>query len=78
MTQLERETNSQFFKESYIGKNGWKKVICILDDDCVRYVVCDTRKPIMKAVIKRREYKNDKKQLCFERATQELNKEVLK
>lgn len=58
-----------FFNNYYEGLNGYKKVICILDDYCVRYHVFINGKQKS-----RREFKNDKKELCFKNATKILNK----
>lgn len=57
------------YDEIYVGINGNKKVVCILDNNCVRYVVSVNGK-----VKSRREFSNDKKELCFKNATKALNK----
>lgn len=70
MRQLEK-VNSKLFNKIYEGTavSGWK-VTCILDDNCVRYTVVD-RFGRSKS---RREYDNHKKELCFKRATEALNR----
>lgn len=57
------------FKEYFTGSNGTRRVICILDDFCVRYMVFEKGK--MKS---RREFSNNKKELCFRNAEKALNK----
>lgn len=57
------------FEQYYVGYNGSKCVVCILDDNCVRFVGFDNAK-----VKTRREYSNDKKDLCMRRALAWLNK----
>lgn len=68
MYELKR-VHGGFFNEEYEGINGKKKVCCILDNDCVRYMVFvdGKRKRIA-------EFSNDKKELCFKNATKALNK----
>ena len=68
-----KKTQDSMFNEYYEGTavSGWK-VICILDDNCVRYMVFDStgkRK-------KRREYGNavENKETCFKRATEAINR----
>lgn len=63
---------SKLFKEMYVGINGNKEVICILDDNCVRYMVKDLAN--VRRSYKRYEFSNDKKALCFANATKMLNK----
>jgi hypothetical protein len=58
-----------YFDEYYVGYNGSKTVVCILDDNCVRFVGFDNAKRKT-----RREYSNDKKELCMRRAIAWLNK----
>lgn len=60
---------SYYFNEYYEGENENKKVQCILDDYCVRYIVSVNGKKVS-----RREFSNDKKELCFKNATKALNK----
>lgn len=59
----------KIFNEIYEGINGKKRVVCILDNNCVRY---------MKYIgIKRigiNEYENNQKERCFKLATNWLNK----
>ena len=57
------------FDNYYEGSKDNKKVICILDDYCVRYHVVVNGKQKSK-----REFTNDKKDLCFKNATKVLNK----
>lgn len=60
---------SYHFNEYYEGENENKKVQCILDNNCVRYMVFVNGKKVS-----RREFSNDKKELCFKNATKALNK----
>lgn len=62
------KVNDHMFKEYYVGYNGTKCVVCILDDNCVRFVGFDNAKRIV-----RREYSNEKKELCMSRAIKWLN-----
>lgn len=71
MKTLER-IQSNIYDEIYEGINGNKKVHCILDDHCVRYVVTDLRKPRNNGT--RHEFPNDKKELCYKNALKALNK----
>lgn len=57
------------FQEKYEGKCHSKRVICILDENCVRFVGFVNDKLVV-----RREYANNKKSLCMARATAWLNK----
>lgn len=57
------------FQEKYEGECGSKRVVCILDDNCVRYVGFLNDKRVV-----RREYDNNKKALCMDRALAWLNK----
>lgn len=57
------------FDQYYVGYNGSKTVVCILDDNCVRFVGFDNAKRKT-----RREYSNDQKELCMRRAIAWLNK----
>lgn len=63
------QVKDHYFDEYYVGYNGSKKVVCILDDNCVRFVGFDNAKRKT-----RREYSNDKKELCVRRAIAWLNK----
>jgi hypothetical protein len=63
------QVKDHYFDEYYVGYNGSKTVVCILDDNCVRYVGFDNAKRKT-----RREYSNDKKELCMRRAIAWLNK----
>ena len=69
MKELIKLENGLFYNDYYIGVNGTKKVICILDDYCVRYIVTVNEKQVS-----RREFSNDKKELCFKNAIKALNK----
>lgn len=63
------KTENNLFKEYYTGTNGTRRVVCILDDYCVRYMV------FVKDKLKScREFSNDKKELCFRNAEKALNK----
>lgn len=63
------------FNEYYEGSSTDRKakVICILDENCVRYSVCRKAKTIYKQV-SRHEYGNSEKEKCFRNATKALNK----
>ena len=63
------EVEGQMFQEIYEGEIGSKRVICILDENCVRFVGFVNDKLVV-----RREYANNKKSLCMARATAWLNK----
>lgn len=69
LIKVENKCSLWDFKEIYEGENGNKKVWCCLDDYCVRYTVSVNNKQIS-----RREFSNDKKELCFKNATKALNK----
>ena len=69
-----KKVNHSVFNEFFTGetytKEGQKKTVnCILDDNCVRYVVF-----LGDRIKSRREYDNCKKDLCFKNATKALNK----
>lgn len=66
------KVKSNLFNKIYAGINGNKEVVCILDDNCVRYIVKDLTKPRQRG--KRHEFSNDKKELCFKNATKVLNR----
>lgn len=66
------KVNSTIFDEIYEGINGNKKVVCILDNNCVRYTVLDLTKPRQKG--KRHEFNDNQKELCFRNATKVLNR----
>lgn len=73
MMELRKE-NNEMFKEFYTGttymSNGQKKTVnCILDDNCVRYIVF-----VGNRIKSRREFDNTQKELCFKNATKALNK----
>lgn len=68
MMELTR-VNSDWFKEYYRATNGKREIICILDENCVRYVIKVDGK--MKS---KREYDNANKKACFQAATRALNK----
>lgn len=73
MKELRKEANTtfaEFYTGSTYTSNGQKKTVnCILDDNCVRYIVF-----VGNRVTTRREYSNSKKELCFRNATKALNK----
>lgn len=68
-------TQSDVFKEYYVGKNvrRGREVICILDENCVRYMILAPGKHGMKC-ISRREYSNGQEARCFANAEKALNK----
>ena len=70
MKELKKIENSMF-NEYYEGEAvSGAKVICILDDNCVRYIVFNK----YGKRVARREYANTSKALCFKKATEALNK----
>jgi hypothetical protein len=71
MKELVR-VESNIFDEIYEGINGNKKVVCILDNNCVRYTVFNLTKHRQSGI--RHEFTDDKKELCFKNATKVLNK----
>lgn len=72
MKELKR-IESEMFKEFYQGVNGNRIVNCILDDNCVRFVVLEKGSRTISRTI-RREYRNDQKERCFRNAVKALNK----
>ena len=68
---IEKLTKSDdpMFQDIYEGSLRSKRVICILDDNCVRFVGFVNDKRVV-----RREYANNKKALCMARAIAWLNK----
>ena len=69
MVEKLNRVKDYMFEHYYVGYNGSKTVICILDDNCVRFVGFDNAKRIV-----RREYSNSKKEMCMSRALAWLNK----
>lgn len=66
-----KKINDNYFNEIYKGVAvSGASVTCILDDNCVRYMVLDANGKCKS----RREYSNNQKDLCFQRATEKLNK----
>ena len=63
------KVKNEMFNEYFEGSNGSRRVTCILDDYCVRYMVFENGKRKS-----RREYSNNKKDLCFKNAEKALNK----
>lgn len=70
-----KKTESPMFSEYYTGYNPQtnQTVHCILDDNCVRFVVVQCDGPRTK-VVKRREYSNQNKARCMANATAALNR----
>ena len=70
MAELKKVKNT-IFKEYYEGINGSRRVICILEESCVRYMVMENGKRKS-----RREYGNkpSAKDRCFKNAIKALNK----
>lgn len=64
-----QQTENTIFKKYYEGTNGRRRVVCILDDFCVRYMVFEDGKQKS-----RREFSNDRKDLCFRNAEKALNR----
>lgn len=63
------KVNHEIFNEVYEGTNGTRRVVCILDKNCVRYIVFEGSKK--KNV---REFSNGQEQTCFNNATKALNR----
>lgn len=59
----------ELFLQYYVGQNGSRKVVAILDKNCIRYMVYECGK-----LISRHEYINGNKEICFKNATKALNK----
>lgn len=72
MAELKKVENNMF-KEYYEGRNGDRRVICILDQNCVRYMVFAPGKWGDRQIA-RREYSNGRESLCFKNAVKALNK----
>lgn len=70
MAELKKVENT-IFKEYYEGLNGSRRVVCILDNNCVRYMVFVNGKQK-----NRQEYGNglNAKDRCFKYAAKALNK----
>lgn len=68
MIEFEKVSN-YVFSEYYEAVNGDKKVILILDDNCVRYHVLINGKHKRKS-----EFDNNNKDKCLKNATKVLNK----
>lgn len=66
--KLTRVENGMF-NEYYEGSNWSKRVVCILDNNCVRYMGFVNGKRVT-----RREYSNTSKATCMARALAWLNK----
>lgn len=64
-----KKVEHEIFKNFFEGSNGSRQVTCILDNNCVRYMVRENGK-----LKSRREYENNKKDLCFKNAVKALNK----
>ena len=62
------KVEGNMFNEYFEGSNGSRSVTCILDDNCVRYMVFEDGKRKS-----RREFSNANKELCFKNATKALN-----
>lgn len=65
------KVNDKLFSERYEGTTAsGKNVICILDDNCVRYSVLNANGKQVSC----REYDNAQKETCFANATKALAK----
>ena len=64
-----KKVKDAIFDEYYEGVNGLRRVICILDPFCVRYMVLENGKKKI-----RQEFSNGKESLCFKNALKALNK----
>lgn len=69
MVEKLTKVEDTLFQEKYEGERYSKRVVCILDDNCVRYVGFVNGKRVV-----RREYDNNKKAVCMARAIEWLNK----
>ena len=67
------KVKSLVFEEQYEGIVGDQKIVCVLDDNCVRWTTCRKIKGVWKLVGKH-EYQNSNKARCFNEATKALNK----
>lgn len=63
------KVKNEMFNEYFEGSNGSRRVTCILDDNCVRYMVFENGKRKS-----RREFSNNNKALCLKNAVKALNK----
>lgn len=63
------KVEDEIFKDVYVGTNGNRKVTCILDTNCVRYIVFENGKRV-----RRSEFSNDQKEKCFTNAEKALNR----
>lgn len=63
------KVSDDIIREKYEGTKGDREVVCILDENCVRYMVFENGK--LKA---RREFSNGKEKTCFRNAEKALNK----
>ena len=70
MIELKKVENNMFNQYFEGVAVSGAKVICILDDNCVRYMVFDK----WGKRVSRRTYSNTGKELCFKRATEALNR----
>lgn len=68
MTKLVKVEDG-IFNEMYVVTNGNRKVTCILDTNCVRYIVFENGKKVRKS-----EFSNDQKEKCFKNAEKALNR----
>lgn len=73
MIKLKR-TKNDYFNCFFEGINGKNKVMCILDENCVRYAAFKLTNLNTWRKVKTSEFSNDKKALCFKNATKALNK----
>lgn len=55
------------YSDFYTGTNGNRTVNCILDTNCVRFIVIENGKSV-------REFNNAEKDKCFSQAEKALNK----
>lgn len=68
MKQLVKVENG-IFKNVYEGINGSRKVVCILDANCVRYIVSENGKKKTT-----REFNNAQTDVCYKNAEKALNR----
>lgn len=73
-----KRVNDNFFNDIFVGER-WatkkdythvlRRVVCITDDNCVRYVVYENGKKLRTS-----EFSNDQKEKCFCNAVKALNR----
>lgn len=70
-----KKVSNDLFANYYEGENGNLKVVAILDDHCVRYMVLKRKTTTAPwKMTSRREYDDTQKATCLNNATKALNK----